>query len=169
MDINNHKQLVSTQLRQIFVHHLNRVYFGKRFLNQNFEKLVEMASFNNLKLALQEMWQDVKNQIIRMEDIYALLEEKPSDEHANPIKSIVQDDFFLDQVQPVPVLKDIDIILYVQLLEHINITSYRMLKMLAGQIKNKKIDQLLIECFDESVDDDGLFVLIAKEYIAPRS
>jgi hypothetical protein len=62
-----------------------------------------------------------------------------------------------------PVLKDIDIILYVQLLKHINITSYRMLKMLAGLIKNKEIDQLLIECFDGSVDDDSLLVLIARD------
>lgn len=163
------KPLDHVQLKKIFIHQLNRIYFGKCYLNQTLQSLIKTASFKNLQLAIQEMGDDVKKQINRMEDIYTLLNEKPYDQSRNPIKSIIKDDFYLNHIQQMPVLKDMDIILYVQLLEHINITTYRMLKMLASELKNAEIDQLLIECFDESVDDDQLFVLIAQEYLTPEN
>src|ERR1700754_560365 len=131
-----HQAEDDAQARSIFVHHLNRLYFGKRYLEKKMDDLVESASLRNLQLALTEMWQDVKHQICRMEEIYQLIDESPVDEANNPIKSIVKDNFCLDQTQTILMLKDIDIILYVQLLEHINITSYRMLKMLAHTLQN---------------------------------
>jgi len=124
-----------------------------------------MASFPALQLAMQEFGDSIKNQIARMDEIYELIAEKPSDKNCNPIKSIVKDEFCLSDAQEMPVLTDMDVILYMQLLEHINITAYRTLKMIASLLKYKQIEQLLTECFDESIDNDQLFMLISKEYI----
>jgi ferritin-like metal-binding protein YciE len=158
-------KLGNDQLRQTFVHNLNRMYFGKLLLSQKMDTLIETASFKKLKLALTEMSQDVINQINRMSDIYGLINEKPANEKNNPIKAIVKDEFCLTTTDEMPVINDMDIILYVQILEHINITAYRLMKMTAPILNNKQVDQLLTECFDESVDDDQLFLLITKEYI----
>ena len=157
-------KLNNDHLRQTFVHNLNRMYFGKLFLSQKMNDLIEIASFKALKLALTEMYQDVINQINRMSEMYALINERPSNEKNNPIKSIIKDEFCLEATN-IPVINDMDIILYVQILEHINITAYRLMKMTAPILNNKKVEQLLTECFDESVEDDQLFVLITKEYI----
>jgi len=163
------QQITDTaQLQDIFIHHLNRLYFGKRYLDSKMENLIEAASFPNLQLALTEMGEDVKRQICRMEEIFQLINGTPSDEGCNPFKAIINNDFCLEKLQDTLVLKDIDIILYVQLLEHINITSYRMLKMLAHVFNNKEVDQLLIECFDESIEDDRLFVMVTEEYIGKK-
>ena len=158
-------KLGNDQLRQTFVHNLNRMYFGKLFLSQKMDELIKIASFKALKLALTEMSQDVINQINRMSEMYSLINERPTNEKNNPIKAIVKDEFCLNTTGDMPVLNDMDIILYVQILEHINITAYRMMKMTAPILNNIKVEQLLTECFDESVDDDQLFVLITKEYI----
>jgi ferritin-like metal-binding protein YciE len=91
--------------------------------------------------------------------------EKPSDKNCNPIKSIVKDQFCLDEKQEITVLSDMDIIMYIQLLEHVNITSCRMLMMVAKLLKYDKVNQLLTECFDESIDNDHLFMIISKEYL----
>jgi ferritin-like metal-binding protein YciE len=168
MENNNANPLNESQLRAIFVHHLNRIYFGKRYLDKTIDEIIGLASFKNLELAIQEIGEDAKRQIIRMEDIYRLIDETPTDESHNPIKSIVGEEFFIDQTLPIPILKDTDIMLYIQLLEHINITSYRMLKTIASAQQNTAVEQLLVECFDESVDDDGLFVLIAGEYLTAK-
>ena len=64
-----------------------------------------------------------------------------------------------------PILTDMDIIAYMQLLEHINITACSMLKIIASKLQISKVEQLLVECFDESIDNDHLFMLITKEYI----
>jgi ferritin-like metal-binding protein YciE len=152
-------------LKQIFLHHLNRIYNGKSFLRDRLNQLVGMAAFKGLNLALEEFGDDVVKQLVRMEEIYALIGEKPADDECNPIRSIVQEEFCIDGKQTIPVINDLDIMLYVQVLEHINITSYRMLKMLATTLKYAEIKQLLTENFDESTDNDKLFTLIAKEYI----
>jgi len=52
-----------------------------------------------------------------------------------------------------------------QMLEYINIAGYGLLKVVTRQLNYDHIEQLLKECFDECVDNDELFVLIAKEYI----
>ena len=158
-------KLNNDQLKQTFVHNLNRMYYGKLYLEGHMSTLINAASFNALKMALTEMHQDVKNQISRMADIYTLINEMPEDVRNNPIKSIVKDEFCLKTSLETPVVNDMDIILYVQILEHINITAYRLMKMTAPVLNTNEVEQLLTECFDESVDDDQLFVLITKEYI----
>jgi ferritin-like metal-binding protein YciE len=152
-------------LKPIFLHHLTRIYNGKRYLQQRTDNLKDMASFKDLELAIIEFTGDVDKQLKRMEKIYHLIGEKPSPEVCNPIRSIVQDEFYLDKEQNSPLLNDLDLVLYLQLLEHINITSYRMLLMIAKLLKNDEVKQLLTENFDESADNDKLFMLIAKEYI----
>lgn len=152
-------------LKQIFLHHLTRIYNGKRFLRERTPHLVELASFEALQLGIQEFGGDVKKQIERMEEIYRLIGETPSPEVCNPIRSIIKDEFCLDDGQDVPLLNDLDLMLYLQILEHINITSYRMLMMIAKLLKYDEAGQLLKENFDESADNDKLFTLIAKEYV----
>ncbi|RYY36833.1 MAG: DUF892 family protein [Sphingobacteriaceae bacterium] len=152
-------------LKRVFIHHLNRLYFGKCYLNAQLDNLIEKASFSALKLGLQEFADDLKKQISRMHEIYQLINEAPSDENCNPIKSIVRDNFCLDEPQSLTIVTDTDIILYVQMLEHINITACSMLKNLSVLLNFDNIDQLLTECGDESADNAHLFNLITTEYI----
>lgn len=152
-------------LKAIFLHHLNRIYNGKCFLRKSLDHLISLASFEGLRLAMKEFGGDVQSQIDRMEKIYKLIDEDPKDLNCNPITSIIKDEFCIDEEQTMPVLNDLDLILYVQLLEHVNITSYRMLIIIAKMLKYGEVKQLLIENFDESAENDKLFLLIAKEYI----
>lgn len=153
-------------LKELFTHHLNRIYSGKCFLNKNLDHLISLASFKGLQLAIEEIGGDVKKQIERMEQIYRLIGEKPVRDDCNPIKSILKDEFCLDEQQTLAALNDLDLMLYVQVLEHVNITSYRMLIMIAKLLHYDEVTQLLKENFDESEDNDKLFMLIAKEYIS---
>ncbi len=161
----NTEKLNADQLRETFVHNLNRMYFGKLLLSQKMDELIKTASSKALKLALTEMYQDVINQINRMSDMYGLINERPTNENNNPLKAIIKDEFCLGTSGESAIINDMDIILYVQILEHINITAYRLMKLTASALNNKKVEELLMECFDESVEDDQLFVLISKEYI----
>ncbi len=152
-------------LKEVFHHHLNRIYNGKCFLHKTLPGLIDLASFKGLQLAIEEFGGDVAKQIDRMELIYKMINEVPVNDDCNPIKNIVKDEFCLDESQTIPLLNDLDVTLYVQVLEHVNITSYRMLIMIAKMLKHDNIIQMLQESFDESQDNDKLFTLIAKEYI----
>jgi ferritin-like metal-binding protein YciE len=152
-------------LYKVFVHNLNRIYFAKRYLDKKMANLIDMASFKALQLGMSEFWDDVKKQISRMNEIYDIIGELPSDKNCNPLKAVVKDGFCLDEKHEIAILNDMDIILYMQMLEHINMSSYSLLKSVAAELNYDNIEQLLKECFDECVDNDELFVLIAKEYI----
>jgi ferritin-like metal-binding protein YciE len=67
------------------------------------------------------------------------------------------------------IINDMDIILYMQLIENIELTSFRMLKLISGFIGNDQITQMVTECFDENVDNDKLFSLITEEYLSKKS
>lgn len=153
-------------LKQAFIHNLNRIYFGKCYLDDNLAHLAAMASFPALCLAIEEFWEDVRRQIERMHLIYELMGAEPSDKNCNPIKSIVKDNFCLEENPAITFFRDADIIIYLQLLEHINITAYRTLKEIVRMLNNRQVEQLLIECFDESIDNDHLFQLISAEYFS---
>src|SRR6218665_4006507 len=129
-DISAH-YLNNDSLKQVFLHNLNRLYFGKCYLNGQLAELIDLASFNSLKLGLQEFGDDIKKQIERMQLIYKFIDETPSDKNCNPIKSIIRDKFCLDDKQALTILTDTDIILYVQMLEHINIAACRLLAKLS--------------------------------------
>lgn len=153
-------------LRQHFIHHLNRVYFGKRYVKEHLPNLIKLTTFKKLKQGIEETWSDIKNQVERLESIYQLLDLEPARENCVPIIAVFKDAFEpQDYGTDNYLLNDIDIILYLQLLEHMNLTSYRMLKILAEALNYKEAEQMLLESFDESSDNDKLFLMIADEYV----
>lgn len=153
-------------LKQVFLHQLNRVNCTKGYLARNLPTLEKTASFNTMKLAIREDLEDVIKQQLRIDEMYTLLDSKPSDEGCEVIKSVIDEAFNLNNNSGKSiVIHDMDIILYMQLIENIELTSFRMLKMIAGFMGNEPIKQMVTECFDENVDNDRLFTLISEEYL----
>jgi ferritin-like metal-binding protein YciE len=157
-------------LKQLFIHQLNRVNCTKGYLARNLPKLQEIASFNTMKLAIREDMEDVQKQQDRIDQIYDLLQTEPSDEGCEVIKSVIEEAYNLNNNSgKSTIINDMDVILYMQLIENIELTSFRMLKMIAGYLRNPQINQMLIECFDESADNDRLFTLISVEYLEKKT
>jgi len=160
----------SLDLKQLFIHQLNRVNCTKGYLVRNLPLLIEIASFNTMKLAMQEDLDDVKKQQRRIDEMYALLGSKPSDEGCEVIKSVIEEAFNLNNNSgKSTIINDMDIILYMQLIENIELSSFRMLKLIAQFMGNDEITQMVTECFDENVDNDKLFSLISEEYLAKKT
>ena len=164
------QSLDQSDLKKLFIHQLNRINCTKGYLTRNLPPLAEIASFKNMKLAIGEAHGDVQKQLKRVEEIYALLNSKPSDEGCEVIKAVMEEAYhFGNHTGKTKVMNDMDIILYVQLIENIEMTSFRMLKMIAEHLGNNDITQMVTECFDENIDNDRLFSLISEEYLAKKA
>jgi ferritin-like metal-binding protein YciE len=165
----NKSSFNQSKLEHLFIHQLNRVNCTKGYLIRNLPLLVEMASFKNMKLAIQEDLDDVKKQQFRIDEMYKLLNSQPSDEGCEVIKSVLEEAFHLgNSIGKSTIMNDMDIILYMQLIENIELTSFRMLKLIAQFIGNDEVTQMVKECFDENIDNDKLFTLISEEYLAAK-
>jgi ferritin-like metal-binding protein YciE len=157
-------------LKILFIHQLNRVNCTKGYLIRNLPILEEIASFKNMKLAIQEDLDDVKKQQVRIDKMYNMLHSKASDEGCDVIKSILEEAFNLgNNAGKSTIVNDMDIILYMQLIENIELTSFRMLKLIAEFMGDEQIIQMVTECFDENVDNDKLFTLITEEYLSKKT
>ncbi|MGZ3766878.1 MAG: DUF892 family protein [Mucilaginibacter sp.] len=170
MELTEKQPLTKTDLEKLFIHQLNRVNCTKGYLIRNLPILAETASFKNMKLAIQEDLDDVKRQQVRIEDMYKLLHSKPSDEGCEVIKSVIEEAFNLgNNTGKTTIMTDMDIILYMQLIENIELTSFNMLKLIAGFMGNDEVTQMVRECCDENADNDKLFSLISEEYLAQKT
>ncbi len=123
-----------------------------------------------MKLAILEDLDDVKKQQLRIDEIYELLSSKASDEGCEVIRTVIEEAFNLgNSTYKSTIANDMDIILYMQLIENIELTSFRMLKLIAQFMGNDQITQMVTECFDENVDNDRLFTLISEEYLSEKT
>lgn len=158
-----------SSLRQLFIHQLNRVNCTKSYLIRNLPKLAEVASFKTMRLAIEEDLSDVKKQQLRVDEMYKLLDAAPSDDGCEVIKSVIEEAYNLgNAAEKSTIVNDMDIILYMQIIENIECTSFRMLKLIAQYMDNKELAQKVTECFDENIDNDRLFMLISEEYLSSK-
>jgi len=159
-----------SDLERLFVHQLNRVNCTKGYLARNLPLLKEKASFKNMQLAIEESLDDVKKQQQRIDEMYELLGSKASDEGCEVVKTVIEEAFNLgNNAGKSTIMNDMDIILYMQLIENIELTSFRMLTLIAQFMGNAQITHMLTECFDENVDNDNLFKMISEEYLAEKA
>lgn|ERR1700761_4045822 len=164
------QSLDQSDLKKLFIHQLNRINCTKGYLTRNLPPLAEIASFKNMKLAIGEAHGDVQKQLERVEEIYALLNSKPSDEGCEVIKAVMEEAYhFGNHTGKTKVMNDMDIILYMSLVQNIELTSFRMLRLINQFIGNDQITQLLAECCDENMDNDSLFMMVSEEYLAKKT
>lgn len=160
------KTINKAELDKLFIHQLNRVNCTKGYLARNLPLLAEVASFRNMKLAIMETQEDVKRQQSRIDDMYKLIHSEPSDEGCEVVKAVMEEAYNLgDGKGKSPIINDMDIILYMSMIENMELTSFKMLRLINQYMSDDKLTQLLAECCDESADNEELFSMISEEYL----
>ena len=152
-------------LKRTFLEHLNYIYYGKQHLVSFFNEVKDIATLDVLKMAIQECIEDTDNQIDQLEEIYTAIDEKPSKTNTLSIKATTLE-AYLAAIKGGKTLleRDVYILFYLQQIEGIEITYFKVLKNLANAIgySNTFLDQP----FDNAVENRILFEAIYKEYIS---
>jgi len=152
-------------LKRTFLEHLNYIYYGKKHLVDFLTEVRNIATLNVLKHAIQEGIEDTESQISHMEEIYDNISESPSKTNTLGIKALTLE-AYLSAIKAgkTQLERDIFILFYLQQIEGIEITYFKVLKNLAKSIgyNHSFIDQP----FDIAVENKLLFETIYKEYIS---
>jgi len=152
-------------LKKIFLEHLNYIYYGKRHLINFFIEAQNFATLNVLKLAIQEGIDDTESQIEQIEGIFAAIAESPLQANTLSIKALTLEAYITAiKAGKTPLERDVFILFYLQQIEGVEITYFKVLKNLARAIgyNNSFLDQP----FDLAVENKILFESIYKEYIS---
>jgi len=144
---------------------LNSIYLGKYHLLDFFKEVEGIASLQQLKLAIDECHNDTKNQISAMDEIYKSIDKNPTKTSVLGIKAMTLEAYLaVIRSGKTPVERDVFILFYLQIIEGIEVTYFKVLKNLAKEIgySNTFLDQP----FDTAVENKMLFEMIYKEYIS---
>ena len=158
-------QIDDMLLKKTFLEHLNYIYFGKQHLISFFNEVKSIAKLNVLKHAIQEGIDDTESQIIQMDAIYTAIVETPSQASTLGIKAMTLEAYIATiKAGKTPLEKDVFILFYLQQIEGIEITYFKVLKNLAKAIGYSS--SFLDQPFDLAVENKLLFEQIYKEYIS---
>lgn len=165
-DFNSGKLKLDKQsLKTLFVDQLNVVCCAKHNLIKNIPGLIDLPSFIDLKYAFEESMESSERQIKRLQEIFGHIKEEVSEERCQGMKAIINEAFCaIETTQEKSVTRDLAMIFYAKIIEHIEIVSYRMLISIAATLEYTEIKNLLKESLDESKENDKLFMMIAREY-----
>lgn len=164
MDI---KKIISQEkLLNYFIDHLDRIYCAKLHLIGQLPLMAEYAAFADLRNAILETCDDIKKQILRMDEIYVILEAGYSSKNCATASGLMEDAFkAIAEKNDDAILRDLSILFYMQNVESIEVSSFKVLQMAAVMLKNKQISQLMQENFDEAREDRKLLLLINAKYL----
>ena len=157
-------QIEDKLLKKTFLEHLNYIYFGKHHLLDFFNEVQDIATLKVLKMAIQEGIDDTQSQIEQMDEIYSAIGESPSKISTLSIKALTLEAYITAiRAGKTALERDVFILFYLQQIEGVEITYFRVLKNLAKAIgySNSFLDQP----FDLAVENNILFEAIYKEYI----
>jgi ferritin-like metal-binding protein YciE len=158
-------KLEDNHLKRIFLEHLNSIYFGKQHLLAFFNEIEAIAALQQLKLAIDELRTDTHSQIIQMDEIYEYLDEEPSKISVLGIKGITLEAYLsVIKTGKTPLERDVFILFYLQIIEGIEITYFKVLKNLAKSVDYNHT--FLDHPFDLAVENKFLFEAIYREYIS---
>ncbi|TSJ44027.1 DUF892 family protein [Mucilaginibacter corticis] len=158
-------KIEDNHLKRIFLEHLNGIYFGKQHLLEFFNEIEIIASLQQLKLAVDELRNDTNNQILQMDEIYRSVHSAPAKTSVLGMKAMTLEAYLsVIKSGKTPAERDVFILFYIQIIEGIEVTYFKVLKNLAKSIgySNTFLDQP----FDTAVENKFLFETIYKEYIS---
>ncbi|ASU33830.1 DUF892 family protein [Mucilaginibacter xinganensis] len=158
--------LGDTRLRKFFTDNLDKIYCAKKHMVDRFPEIAGHAHFSDLNHAIMETVDDVKKQIIRMDEIYERLGEQNSVAGCSGLAGMIEEAFTaISEQKDDTALRDMAILFYLQNMESVEIASFQVLQMMAVKMKNQEILQLLKENLDEAKDDRMLLLLITAKYV----
>lgn len=159
-------EIIPELLQPLFFENLNRIYCGKSHLIERLAEVVEYVCLSDLKFAIMGTLDELENQLARMEEIYELLGLTYSSENCKGMISTLEDAFssiVLDGEEIA--VRDLSILFYLLNVESIELASFQTLEILATQLKNSQIIQILKDNFEEARTDQALMLMIATKYV----
>ena len=152
-------------LKKTFLEHLNYIYYGKHHLLNFFSEVKSMAALKVLQMAIQEGIDDTGSQLAQLDEIYTAISETPSKISTLSLKATTLEAYLTAiKAGKTALEKDVFILFYLQQIEGIEITYFKVLKNLAKAIGYSST--FLDQPFDLAVENKILFESIYKEYIS---
>lgn len=130
-------------LRELILNELKSLYYVEKALLKAFPKMIKNSCSFELIEAITIHFEETKTHVIRLEDIFLVLNENPILQRCLAIENLIQDiDTIIDETKFGSV-RDAGIVLTLHKIEHYEIATYSILATFVENIDENSIAELL--------------------------
>lgn len=141
-------------LKSLFLEQLQDIYDAERQITEALPKLIEAATCNELKSALQDHLEETEEQITKVEEVFSAFRQKATPAKCEAMAGLLAEGEALVAKHKDSPTINAAIIAAAQRVEHYEIASYGCLKTWATLLGNEEAAQLLEEILDEEKGAD---------------
>ncbi|RFZ92927.1 ferritin-like domain-containing protein [Mucilaginibacter conchicola] len=153
-------------LKELFVDELKDIYWAEKHLATALPKMIKGATSEDLKQTISTHLEETKNQITRLESVFASVGEKAAAKKCLAMEGLLKEATeLLSDSEKGTEVRDVAIISAAQKVEHYEIASYGTLRTLAGTLGYSEAQSLLEETLAEEKNADSLLTQVAENYV----
>jgi ferritin-like metal-binding protein YciE len=150
-------------LKELFIEELRDLYFAETLLVKALPKMAKAASHESLKAGFEKHLEETKNHVVRLEQIFDTLGEKPKGRTCEAMKGLVEEGEEWIKQKAVSPLKDAGLIVIAQKVEHYEISGYGSVRTFAELLGLEDAAETLQETLDEESATDQALTDITSE------
>jgi len=131
----------ATGLRELMLLELQALYFTEKMLVKAFPKMIKNACSFDLIETISQHAEVTKKQIIRIEDTFEQLTEKPIMQRCEAIETMLDEIEQIIEATKFGIVRDAGIVLSLHKIEHYEIAAYSILETYAENLREEQIQQ----------------------------
>lgn len=153
-------------LQELFIDSLRDIYYAEKALVKALPKMKKATTSEALASAFEDHLAVTKNQVARLEEMFAVLEEKARGKKCEAIEGLIKEaQSIIEDTDAGTSTRDVGLILAAQKVEHYEIATYGGLRQLAATLGYDELEAMLQETLDEEKETDVLLTQIAENDI----
>ena len=156
-------------LDDLFVHTLRDIYYAENQIVKSLPDMISKATDPTLKAGFERHLQETKNQIGRLEQVFAQHGVSASGVNCPAIDGIIQEAEEISGEAAEPNVMDAALLASAQAVEHYEITRYGTLIAWANELGRRDCAQLLRQNLDEAKATDQKLSKIAESWVNRRA
>ena len=150
-------------LNELFLDELKDIYWAEKHLVKALPKMAKAATSDELKAAIETHIAETENQITRLEDAFASIDEKAVAVKCEAMAGLLKEgEEIISETEKGTLTRDAGIISAAQKIEHYEIASYGTLRTLALTLGYNEAAELLEATLKEEKNCDSLLTQIAE-------
>ena len=161
--------MAEKNLKGLLLHTLKDVYFAEHEILKALPKMEQAAQSEELKKAFEAHRAQTEQQVQRLNDVFALLNEQPQGEPCKAIQGIIAEGQEVMEVFAGGPALDAGLIAAAQAVEHYEIARYGALRSWAELAALDDAADLLDETLLEEKETDQLLTRLAEEQVNVES
>ena len=159
-------KMKNSEFHEFFVDELKDIYWAEKHLVKALPKMQKAATSTELAAAFQKHTQETQTHIETLEQVFALLEERPQAKTCDAMEGLLEEaNGIIEDTDKGTMTRDAGLILAAQKVEHYEIATYGTLRTLAETMGHTEVANLLQQTLDNEKLTDVALTKVAEGFV----